>query len=1553
MRNKKKFDGMMSKAAKAGLCLLFASGVFAAFAPARAYANVLGNGGFEEAIGSGVNRNWDNTNGASRADNATLNGAGFASAPQGSFGLIVPDGSFTFQTFDNVKPGDFVTFNALAQSTTVGAGNGSRLKIEFKEVRADGTDYLISSVTSGRANTTTAPAGLGNPYVTLTASGTAPAATERIVLVIETTGGGGTNAFDSANAEVAPVGLRVTQSKSTVQVGEPVAMQVQFQNDSGDTLTNVKLHVSLPPGFRADDASVRLNGNKADTREGSLIVSAGDIGAGQVMNIGFIIIPTSAVTIGNNYRFDLVLTNGAELSEHAVVQLVVTPDPVFEEGTIIGKVFQDDNQNGVQDEGERGIPWIKLVTEEGIIVITDEHGRYSIPAVKPGRHLVKIDGHTLPEGTKFITEETFLVKTTPGLMSKANFAVLLPPSEMPPEFGEELSVNFTQGLDTSRPDLEVDLEPKILKAGLGYLEKEGVFKFKINYPEFVKNWYIEIRDEVGTQIWTGYGVSAPPEEVTWNGQTEEGLLIKPGIYSYQLKVEDFEGHEDWTPLQFFRVLAKTDSEDKELQLPEIPAVGNFNIFKDGKSSIPLIAKPTVRIQGKTKPGYTVTINSHETPVETDGRFQTEFYVTPGEKEYLVEAKSPDGVVTSYHKTVKVKDSMFFMVALGEQQLGYNFNKGDIESAGEEGAYKSDFYEDGRMSYYLKGKLKGKYLVQSHYDTDDKRSAFFRNLDQDDYYPIYGDGSTRNYEATNTRQRFYILIEKDRSFLKWGSFQTEFNETELSTYNRTFSGLKGAYEDTKTTVYGDPKKAVKFFYAKASHEADHNELAATGGTLYYLRNRNVIEGSEKIRVEIRDKLQDITVDSYDLQEGKDYEIDYNEGRIMLSRPLSSMAASDTLISSNILDGSPVFLVIDYEFDAGPSNIEDTNRGIRAYTHMGDHFRIGATGVQEKRHLGHGRDYDLRGIDAQFKAGRNTKITAEYAEAKQQQTGQSVSYDGGLSFADLSSLRGPDTEPRENAYLIKGQTKPLKKLDVSGYLQGVEPGFSVDHLRSQEGYKKYGLATQYHITDSFYAKYRFDASNVVAQLLPLDEEPNLQVPFENRQNHIGQLGYDDGRYLGEVEYIEQRTDFPANPRNLNETLLSEFPFDRGVAVKAGYRVTDSIMPYGKFQMQMKGDNLYQLGGGVRYEVTNQIFAYLEEMFGNAGDATYFGLEKQHNSRSRSYANIRMRDRGIGEKTLSSAIGSSYSLSEKSRVFSEREYSTHQSVDGFADILGISGEMHDHWDYEARYERRHLDNSSTRLLDISAANALARTNTFNTVSGALAYADGKKLRARTYLEVRRDQDAPKLWQWVTRNSVEYHINEDLSYLGKVDFGKSRFTDPGDDVADFMELSTGFAYRPVDFDRFNMLSRYTYVRNFADDVQFTTGSFSAAETDETAHIIAVDMAYDLHRLLGVVEKIAYKRSMLDTPYSAESVLHNFLWAHRFNFHVTRKWDVAAEYRMLWQFDAAQTLKHGPLLEIDREFYEYVRMGVGYNFTDFEDDLRKSNGFTSHGPFVRMTGKF
>lgn len=1549
------FKFQISNPKKAGIFWILLLTLFVCLPGSSAFANALGNYSFEEPIGNGTASNWaDNSaNPANtRAQQFVTSSIGIT-AVEGVYGLLMDAlTNYSWQEVNNVKPGQMVTFSGYGWSDvgpTPSDGSGGVLVIEFKRRNPDGSTSLISKVKSSDAGLSgiinDATCAGSNPATTtfraapFTVSGVAPEGTDLAIFTIENTSTawnvGATGVMvDAMNGEVNPAKLAVSASKKRVAPGDAIGINASFNNASGNTLSDVELRATIPRGFDYAAKSIRVNGNPATYREGSLIIPIGTMAPGEVFSTSFVMLVTSGVKLGTETSMEFTIVGSSALSETASLKFVIQGDPVFEQGTIIGKVFNDLNQNTVQDKGEDGVPWVRLYTEEGIGIVTDENGLYHIPGVTPGRHVVKIDGHSLPEGTKFITEEAYLVKTTAGIMNKANFAVLLPPSGIPENFKKDLQVMVTQGVDVSRPTLDVQISPDVVKLGVGVLEKEPVFTFDNNYGKFIKKWTVEVRDEMGQPVWTGYGIGQPPPEVAWSGITESGILIKPGIYSYQLKVRDAKNREDWTPLKFFEVMTKHDPKASPNYHPEIPPIGDFNLFKDGKRSIPLVAKPVVRVQGKTQPKNKIKIN--ETPVAVDGEtgmFQKEFYVEPGEYDVAISAMTPEGETTSFNKKIKVKDSTFFMVALGEEQLGANWASGDMESAESE-VYRDGFRQDGRVSFFLKGKLKGKFLVKAKYDSSDRRSALFTNLNPNDYYPIYGDNSTRDYQAQETTQQLFVLVEMDRSYAQWGSFKTEFTDTELATYNRTLSGLKVNFDTVSSTVYGDPKRGFKVFYAESDHRADHNELYATGGSLFYTRNRNIIEGSEKIRVEIRDKIQDMTVASYDLQEGVDYEIIYEEGRIFLSRPLSSVAASDTLTSTDILDGSPVYLIVDYEYDPNSSEASVPNEGIRAYTWVGDHFRVGATGVTEKRV---GSDYDMVGVDGMLKFGRNTKLTAEYSRTIGQQMENSFSADGGISYTDLDPLVGRHTRPQNDAYLIRGSSEPVKGLETTGYVQGVNPSFSDGYMRDQEGFEKYGVGARYKFTDNLAIRYRFDHTAVLSQLMSLDET-GLAAPFQALETQTVQAVYDDGQYLAELEYQNRNLD-QVPIENENPSLANQIPFKNGVTGKLGYHINERLLPYIKVQTAMGGKNDHQFGGGLRYEVMNNLFAYLEEMVGPLGDSTYFGFERQHGNGARSYANIRSLDRGIGDKTLATAIGNSFSLTEKSRMYSEREYSSYQGSDGYVDILGYEGKAGDHWDYGAKYERRSM--------------TLTKNNNFNTGGVSLAYASGKKLRARTYWELRRNQDAPKTGQIATRNSLSYQLTEDLGFLTYFNYGDTRQYDLNNTPATFIECSTGFAYRPIKNDKLNLLARYTYLKDLGVDQQFDNSYYNGFQFDQSAHILATDIAYDVNRYFGLVEKLAFKRSTLNTSAGDTVSVNSFLTANRINFHVTRKWDLALEYRILMQSYALDTFKQGALVEIDREFYEYVRLGVGYNFTDFSDDLRDTNNFKSNGPFVRMTGKF
>ena len=69
----------------------------------------------------------------------------------------------------------------------------------------------------------------------------------------------------------------------------------------------------------------------------------------------------------------------------------VTRGVFTDKGFILGKVFLDCNANGMQDAGERGVPGVRVLIEDGTYVITDGGGKFSFYGISSHTHVVKVD----------------------------------------------------------------------------------------------------------------------------------------------------------------------------------------------------------------------------------------------------------------------------------------------------------------------------------------------------------------------------------------------------------------------------------------------------------------------------------------------------------------------------------------------------------------------------------------------------------------------------------------------------------------------------------------------------------------------------------------------------------------------------------------------------------------------------------------------------------------------------------------------------------------------------------------------------------------------------------------------------------------------------------------------------------------------------------------------------------------------------------------------------------------------------------------------------------
>ncbi|KAF1712853.1 hypothetical protein CSC73_00760 [Pseudoxanthomonas sacheonensis] len=85
---------------------------------------------------------------------------------------------------------------------------------------------------------------------------------------------------------------------------------------------------------------------------------------------------------------------------------------------------------------ERGVPGVRIASVEGLLIETDQFGRYHLEGIAGGdsgrgrNFILKVDPSTLPAGTAFTTDNPLVRRITPGLPVRFDFGVKLPVEEV-------------------------------------------------------------------------------------------------------------------------------------------------------------------------------------------------------------------------------------------------------------------------------------------------------------------------------------------------------------------------------------------------------------------------------------------------------------------------------------------------------------------------------------------------------------------------------------------------------------------------------------------------------------------------------------------------------------------------------------------------------------------------------------------------------------------------------------------------------------------------------------------------------------------------------------------------------------------------------------------------------------------------------------------------------------------------------------------------------------------------------------------------------------------
>jgi len=472
-----------------------------------------------------------------------------------------------------------------------------------------------------------------------------------------------------------------------------------------------------------------------------------------------------------------------------------------------------------------------------------------------------------------------------------------------------------------------------------------------------------------------------------------------------------------------------------------------------------ITGSTVLIRGVTGPENQVFVNGAEVTVGPDGAFDTEMIVPVGETEVVVEARDAGGKTRRITKTVQARENHFFMVGIADGTLHLVDTSRDYDLRAGSDSFGDGTHMNAKASYYLAAKVKGKYLVKSGLDTDKAtQEKLFSRIDPDRFYPVYGDRSSADYDAPG-QGKFYLKMDWENNGLVVGNFRTQRPEgsSRLASYDRTLYGAKLDLVSKDRNVYGDPEHAEAFFLSEANQRQGRSEFMATGNSLYYLRHRNIVEGSQRVRLQIRDKFTRRVLATVPQEPGLDYDFKDEEGRILFRRPVSSVALSDTVSFDSIQEGHEVYIVADYEYrdqDAFRTSLEDRDHlsgGLRLTRGIGEHFMIGGEYAEEQREGKHHRIY---GIEGTAKFGNFTRFSAEYAATTAGGTSSFLSYNGGYDYTEIAvANRDKGHAFRFEADLSLGEWMGRERefFELSGFYQTIDKNFSAAETLYQAGKK----------------------------------------------------------------------------------------------------------------------------------------------------------------------------------------------------------------------------------------------------------------------------------------------------------------------------------------------------------------------------------------------------------------------------------------------------------------------------------------------------------------------
>jgi len=863
----------------------------------------------------------------------------------------------------------------------------------------------------------------------------------------------------------------------------------------------------------------------------------------------------------------------------------------------------------------------------------------------------------------------------------------------------------------------------------------------------------------------------------------------------------------------------------------------------------------------------------------------------------------------------------------------------------------------RTAFFVKGRIKGEYLLTAAYDSDkDVRARLLRDINPEEFYPVYGDASLKGFDARSS-DRLFVRVDKQRSYLLYGDFQTgdtlatwtgsggsgAMPMRSLGTYRRTATGL-GWHVDN-----GRVRSNV--FAIQDSLRQVIEEFASQGSGPYALRNNAVLEGSETVEVIVRDRNQPSRIVSVrPLARLVDYSFEPFSGRILLNQFLPSFDS----------DLNPVSLRITYELDQQTENF--WVYGADGQFRVTDKLELGGSVVDDRNPYA---EFEMGSVNLGYRFGPNTRFVAEFARTRSEVNTNSINQVATPGLADMSGKVEGDAWRVEFGH-------DGEKLDANVFAARTDPAFNNAASPLYGGRGEYNAKLAWHVgprLDLYAEGLRSEDRNPnggsrdaggAGVRIGATQRLTVDVGVRDIHETIGEYspwssytgygqtggltgGFASGSGGGALGYGQQALDpltglpvigsSSAYTGTINSLPVGTKLESQTARVGLGYKFNERLSAGGEVEQDVGGEERHRVAAGLDYQVFERTRLYgryerqtgLTSAYGitttdRESDTFVFGVDSSYLRDTQAFSEYRLRDAVTGRDVqAASGIRNTWDIAQGWRLSSSAEHV--KVYDGnTGDATGVA--------FALDYTANPLWKASGRVE--------------YRVSGDVAGTATDEAFDTTLVQLMVARKLSRDWTLLARN---YLLTTDYSARGDV-------------LQDRFQL--GVAYRDTDTNRVNALARYEYkVERDESGLTLLAGQAvdgSSQDIRTRAHIVSMHADWHPSRPWWLTGRIAGKWQQDRFAYAdggrVSSSFDAVLVSGRVIYDITENWDIGVLGSTFRGQSGANQYAYG--LEVGRLLRQNLWLSAGYNWAGFDGDRDLSGyEYTQRGFFLRLRFKF